>query len=134
MLMVLDVKESSFKESLTDKVRRDTLCMFFFLLPKTLFTFEAKYFDADGVRYEGEYQDNEEGGQKSNIYVLLLYDLFFIKRHYLLLKRSTSLLVERDMQESLKMANTKEKVRRETLFMVYYLGSSYLLSNYIIDF
>ena len=56
MLMVLDVKESSFKESLTDKVRRDTLCMFFFLLPKTLFTFEVKYVDVEGRRYEGEYQ------------------------------------------------------------------------------
>ena len=55
-----------------------------------------------------------------------MYDLFFIKRHYLLLKRSTSLLVERDMQESLKMANTKDKVRREKLFMVYYLCSSFL--------
>jgi len=66
MLMVLDVKESSFKEGLTDKVRRDTLCMFFSFTKNITFTFEAKYFDAYGVRYEGEYQDNEEGGQKSN--------------------------------------------------------------------
>jgi len=33
---------------------------------KQLFSFEAKYFNADGVRYEEEYQGNE-GGQKSNI-------------------------------------------------------------------
>jgi len=59
--------------------------------------------------------------RRANIYdLLLLVDFLFNKHHYLLFKRSTSLLVERDFRESLK--NTEDKVRRETLFMDYYLG------------
>jgi len=38
------------------------------------------------------------------------------------------------MRESSKAESSTDKVRRETLFIVYYLGSSYLLSNDIIDF
>jgi len=66
MLMEQDVKESLKMVVLTDKVRRETLFMvyywFIFSLSKLFFTFEAKYFDAGGVRYEGEYQ-GKKGGQ-----------------------------------------------------------------------
>lgn len=70
MLMERDVKESSKMERSTDKVRRDFIYGFIhdssFFLSISLLTFEAKYFDAGGVRYEGEYQGNKEG-QKSNL-------------------------------------------------------------------
>jgi len=64
--------------------------------------------------YAGEFNDSEYNGNGKNKYInygLLLVHLFYYKTYYLYLKAIFSIVKELNMRESLKMANTKDKVR-----------------------